>query len=1065
MKTLYLYTYLTIFLFLIGMPVMAEDFVTVYYHDGTHKMFFVSDIERIHMSHLDLDSVAYSDYRSQVVETTYGTYMQMINQIDSVVFSHVDMTYPRTNEELEATTQLADVIAVRSNDIVESLTREGKRDPVLIVNEFMKIPGVIDAEVDDDLYSITMLRVDSIYHHFILSNDNTIQGHKSITSKANEKKQLFIPKNEIKQSQTIQTAPLHEDGETKTMKEIKNVLILAPFENWDGKGQYDNDVVKLSEDIKELLNVEPIVLLDDKADITKFYGDYLDNFDMVIISTHGGAGKASKWNGTYTYTKEMDKYGVSYLSYSLGSETNKLNNLPEIRYGQLEGSIKYRLCMTPKFLEKASFNGSVIFSYACHGFDGMIADDSMTRSFLEHGASSFFGSIEIVKNILNKSVSNNIIRSFCAGAPLQDAFSYWKNCSMTAFYYLNEIDFYNKYKDKVKFEDDWLYQQNPEILKNQPKSTYPIYSKSPYPFNLKYDNSKGSFSWDSNIHSFTSIVKTAEEITEGDYITTGERHFQYIPTYDIYVNGRKINDEELTDSHFSWKPNISGTYRWFVVTKMKNELGDNEYISTFKSNEETFTMESYPPLAFSSNSITVSALTSSSVQIISGSGNYSIESVYPEGIITAYINGNIVSIEAKTVGTAVITVKDNITGETATITVSVTGIVDTRELMFTKRVGSAVYSVYKKTLSDNDYHINPDGWKCYRSELSLDITKNGNTNTYVVDNNIYLDKKYDHHGGQQPCMLLDFNKNMMYIFCNSKDDGPYYSMDGNFYSSSMNNIHFSKETVFEGANWGWYPYFCDYGDDNIYLCNFSFAGYFTIMAVREGNTWELYYYNTDISPEQATREWEIAGPVLVIGQEEVIDERIPTIIPDEIRDEIEQYIPIYDGVDPPNIEGTYYLSPQILIGSSQSKDQIGKEYSSEYQKYSNQDMTKNTIDMVRMTVTETEWAKGSGAFISGSGNNFTIYFDQVGESSGILVKQAYIVSGTKTSNGIKNLTTGFIMKEKGPDPDHKLVDVGTYRFFKDKDGMSEATSWPYGTQYGTKKRVKQANSLPNPLDR
>lgn len=128
-------------------------------------------------------------------------------------------------------------------------------------------------------------------------------------------------------------------------------------------------------------------------------------------------------------------------------------------------------------------------------------------------------------------------------------------------------------------------------------------------------------------------------------------------------------------------------------------------------------------------------------------------------------------------------------------------------------------------------------------------------------------------------------------------------------------------------------------------------------------------------------------------------------------------------------------------------------------------MVNNTIDMVRVQGGGSEWHKGSGAFISGSGNNFTIYFDMSGESNGIKTKRAFIVSGTKTDAGIKNLTTGFIMKEKGPDPDHKLVEVGTYRFFKDKDGMSEATSWPYGTQYDTKKRVKQANSLPNSLDR
>jgi hypothetical protein len=495
-----------------------------------------------------------------------------------------------------------------------------------------------------------------------------------------------------------------------------------------------------------------------------------------------------------------------------------------------------------------------------------------------------------------------------------------------------------------------------------------------------------------------------------------------------------------------------------TITVTDNKTGQKaSFTVTVKGGLEKLVLSTYDPVTMNVNS-------GLSFMIISGSGNYSVASSN-ESVASVRLRGNYVDVSALSPGHATITVTDVVSGEKASIEVTVTGQTDTRELMFTKKVGSTVYSMYKKTLSDNDYHINPDGWKCYRSELSLDITKNGNTNTYVVDNNIYLDKKYDHHGGQQPCMLLDFNKNMMYIFCNSKDDGPYYSMDGNFYSSSMNNIHFSKETVFEGANWGWYPYFCDYGDNNIYLCNFSFAGYFTIMAVREGGTWELYYYNTDISPEQATREWEIAGPVLVIGQEEVIDERIPTVIPDEIRDEIEQYIPIYDGVDPPNIEGTYYLSPQILFGSSRSNDQIGKEYSSEYQKYSNQDMVNNTIDMVRVQGGGSEWHKGSGAFISGSGNNFTIYFDMSGESNGIKTKRAFIVSGTKTDAGIKNLTTGFIMKEKGPDPDHKLVEVGTYRFFKDKDGMSEATSWPYGTQYDTKKRVKQANSLPNSLDR
>ena len=196
-----------------------------------------------------------------------------------------------------------------------------------------------------------------------------------------------------------------------------------------------------------------------------------------------------------------------------------------------------------------------------------------------------------------------------------------------------------------------------------------------------------------------------------------------------------------------------------------------------------------------------------------------------------------------------------------------------------------------------------------------------------------------------------------------------------------------------------------------------------------------------------------------------IDERITSVIPDDIRPDIDPYIPIYDGKNPPNIEGTYYLSPQMLIGSSISSDQIGKVYASERQKYSNQDMTKKTIDMVRVSDTGTEWSKGSGAYISGSGNNFTIYFDQIGETSGIPYKWAYIISGTKTATGIKNLTCGFFMKEKGYDPDHRIVEVGTFRFFKDQDGMSEITSWPYGNQYGIKKRNVKGYILPNILDK
>ena len=69
-----------------------------------------------------------------------------------------------------------------------------------------------------------------------------------------------------------------------------------------------------------------------------------------------------------------------------------------------------------------------------------------------------------------------------------------------------------------------------------------------------------------------------------------------------------------------------------------------------------------------------------------------------------------------------------------------------------------------------------------------------------------------------------------------------------------------------------------------------------------------------------------------------------------------------------------------------------------------------------------------------------------------------------TPTGIKDLTQGSYLKEKGSDPSGYLVPVGTMRFFKDKDGMSEATTWPYGDKYGVRKRNVQGHDLPNCLD-
>lgn len=193
-----------------------------------------------------------------------------------------------------------------------------------------------------------------------------------------------------------------------------------------------------------------------------------------------------------------------------------------------------------------------------------------------------------------------------------------------------------------------------------------------------------------------------------------------------------------------------------------------------------------------------------------------------------------------------------------------------------------------------------------------------------------------------------------------------------------------------------------------------------------------------------------------------VDPRIDEVIPADIREKVSKYMPIYDGTNPPNIEGAYFVDPVILLASSLYYDIPGLKYKSQDIKFFNQDISKNTIDMY--SVQGNSWSKGSGAFISGSGDNFTVYFDAEGESHGIWNKKTYVISGTMTSAGIANFAYTFIMKEKGDDPKGKLIKTGSYRIFKDGDGLAEKCEWTHGDDFGGEKTRAAARSNELPCD-
>jgi len=165
-----------------------------------------------------------------------------------------------------------------------------------------------------------------------------------------------------------------------------------------------------------------------------------------------------------------------------------------------------------------------------------------------------------------------------------------------------------------------------------------------------------------------------------------------------------------------------------------------------------------------------------------------------------------------------------------------------------------------------------------------------------------------------------------------------------------------------------------------------------------------------------------------------------SVIPDEIRKQFEAVMPIYSGVTPPDISGQYRATPYVLAGSSDGGYSVGDGFADRYVAFIKGDDGKLSFRGKQgnaQSASDAVYVQ-----VVGEGNEFTAYFEAIGENSdGIRTRQSTLVSGKLTSNGIQNFYFAWVMLEKWNDPSDKLVPVNTYRIFKDSDGLASRYTW------------------------
>ena len=180
----------------------------------------------------------------------------------------------------------------------------------------------------------------------------------------------------------------------------------------------------------------------------------------------------------------------------------------------------------------------------------------------------------------------------------------------------------------------------------------------------------------------------------------------------------------------------------------------------------------------------------------------------------------------------------------------------------------------------------------------------------------------------------------------------------------------------------------------------------------------------------------------VAGEVPEFDGSLPAITNLYSQDQIDAIealgLTINLGDNPPNIEGTYRMSPGQLQATSVPNDPVqpgavGFDTNFTFFDQNNSSLTVD-LDLVEDNGSTSQ---GSGSFISGSGQLFTVFFVTETTIGGFVADSTITISGVVNSSGIENLQFAAFALDHRDAPENIFIPENTGRLFIDPDGLSE----------------------------
>ena len=730
MKTKLFKTILALALALIALPMMGQDFIEVFFKDGTTRKFYLKNITEISTSRQDAQGVMHSNYDFQHVTTNNGKYVYALSDVDSISFSKFNIEKARENfnSSIESVIQT----------LVES---KSIRDLDNYLSDLKSLECIKDAWIEsNDLY-VKVADFETISFHNcsgIISNSPS----SNVRNVEQPEVDVFVKKNtSLNNNKSKLSAVLINQTENDERQSVK-----------DARERLHRLEEKFNEyGIKTFYNDHPT--------IDFFYSD-LFKYDIIVLISHGGynnkvhsfmtaeeLGRVREywvdnvsevlqdWNFDDYYDKICklrDKYNATDKEIWMSWVEEKRNNKTyRIAYPDINESF-FSLTSNDGFsvsTERFQNPYSVLFSLSCHSLEGddvIIGNNkyspSLANKFHSRGLGLYLGydaevsfdtaspaSTYFIEGLLKGRSFNNVLINYPIDY-LIDKYSVGAVLHALPNSDLKEDVFDNLFLLQTYTAPSNNQSVNEEYVKNKYVTVSGVMAT------IDKDAINKGVIYGTDINNLSKkndadiVMKTISD--KGNYLfmsklidlepgnayyycayTFDGQNFNYGDTCSFYLE--KFKDLELSKGSFcideseSTTIDITGNGEYDIyngnekVTKVTLEgekliieaigAGESTIIVTDKKTGKTVPLEvtvwAKLSVAIIGN-IDLEVGASADVRIISGNGDYKLESSNPN-VATPTLVGEFVKVDALSAGTATITVTDNKTGQTESFTVTI----------------------------------------------------------------------------------------------------------------------------------------------------------------------------------------------------------------------------------------------------------------------------------------------------------------------------------------------------------------------------------------------------------